>query len=304
MLREGERPDIVVIEFAVNDEGDETKGVCYESLVRKVLKLPWKPAVVLLFSVFANDWNLQERLRPVGDLYDLPMVSIRDAVTPQFSLKCGEGRILSKNQFFYDIFHPNNTGHTIMADCLQYLFERCDAAEPARVGTFVEGMTEEQILSEKLSGPAVIGADFERIFLLDKKNRYVGAKIRAGGFASTDMELQSVEMDGNLTQTPEFPYNWMYDGSRPQMQGFEMEITCKSLFLIFKDSGEMDVGKANVFVNDVYCMTADPHKNNWLHCNAVLLFWETESRSHKVRIAVTEEDRNKKFTILGFGYTI
>ena len=304
VLREGERPDIVVIEFAVNDEGDETKGVCYESLVRKVLKLPWKPAVVLLFSVFANDWNLQERLRPVGDLYDLPMVSILNAVTPQFSLKCGEGRILSKNQFFYDMFHPNNTGHTIMADCLQYLFERCDAAEPARVGTFVEGMTEEQILSEKLSGPAVIGADFERIFLLDKKNRYVGAKIRTGSFTSTDIELQSVEMDGSLTQTPEFPYNWMYDGSRPQMPGFEMEITCKSLFLIFKDSGEMDVGKADVFVNDVYCMTADPHKNNWLHCNAVLLFWETESRSHKVRITVTEEDRNKKFTILGFGYTI
>jgi len=41
-------------------------------------------------------------------------------------------------------------------------------------------MTEEQILSEKLFGPAVIGADFERIFLLDKKNRYVGAKIRTG----------------------------------------------------------------------------------------------------------------------------
>ena len=111
-------------------------------------------------------------------------------------------------------------------------------------------------------------------------------------------------MDGSLTQTPEFPYNWMYDGSRPQMPGFEMEITCKSLFLIFKDFGEMDVGKADVFVNDVYCMTADPHKNNWLHCNAVLLFWETESRSHKVRITVTEEDQNKKFTILGFGYTI
>lgn len=304
VLRREEQPDLVVIEFAVNDEGDETKGDCYESLVRKVLNLPWKPAVVLLFSVFANDWNLQERLKPVGYRYDLPMVSIRDAVSPQFQMPKGRGRVLTKNQFFYDMFHPNNTGHTIMADCLQYLFERCDAAEPARVGTFVEGMTEEQILSEKLFGPAVIGADFERIFLLDKKNRYVGAKIRTGSFTSTDIELQSVEMDGSLTQTPEFPYNWMYDGSRPQMPGFEMEITCKSLFLIFKDSGEMDVGKADVFVNDVYCMTADPHKNNWLHCNAVLLFWETESRSHKVRIAVTEEDRNKKFTILGFGYTI
>lgn len=134
ILREGESPDIVVIEFAVNDEGDETKGVCYESLVRKVLKLSWKPAVVLLFSVFANDWNLQERLSPVGKKYDLPMVSIMDAVTPQFSLQ-GEERVISKNRFFYDMFHPSNIGHTIMADCLQYLFERCDMAEHARVGT-------------------------------------------------------------------------------------------------------------------------------------------------------------------------
>ena len=280
VVRDGVLPDLVVIEFAVNDEGDETKGRCYESLVRKVLALPNHPAVILLFAVFASDWNLQTRLAPVGEKYRLPMGSILDAVCPQFGKKAGEGRVISKNQFFYDVFHPSNIGHTIMADCLQYLFERCDAAEPARVGTFVEGMTEEQILSEKLFGPAVIGADFERIFLLDKKNRYVGAKIRTGSFTSTDIELQSVEMDGSLTQTPEFPYNWMYDGSRPQMPGFEMEITCKSLFLIFKDSGEMDVGKADVFVNDVYSMTANPNKKNWLRCNAVLLFWETDSRSH------------------------
>lgn len=64
VLRDGEKPDIVVVEFAVNDEGDETKGDCYESLVRKILKLDWNPAVVLLFSVFANDWNLQDRLSP------------------------------------------------------------------------------------------------------------------------------------------------------------------------------------------------------------------------------------------------
>ena len=54
VLRDGTvKPDIVVVEFAVNDEGDETKGVCYESLVRKILTLPWHPAVVLLFAVFA-----------------------------------------------------------------------------------------------------------------------------------------------------------------------------------------------------------------------------------------------------------
>lgn len=49
-IRENEQPDIIVIEFAVNDEGDETKGDCYESLVRKALKLPWKPGSY--FAVF------------------------------------------------------------------------------------------------------------------------------------------------------------------------------------------------------------------------------------------------------------
>ncbi len=94
------KPDMVVIEFAVNDEGDETKGVCYESLVRKALSLPWKPAVVLLFAVFSYDWNLQDRLSPVGLRYDLPMVSILDAVSPQFKILPEDGRVISKNQFF------------------------------------------------------------------------------------------------------------------------------------------------------------------------------------------------------------
>ena len=35
VLRDGIEPDVVVVEFAVNDEGDETRGNCYESLVRK-----------------------------------------------------------------------------------------------------------------------------------------------------------------------------------------------------------------------------------------------------------------------------
>lgn len=302
VLREGERPDIVVIEFAVNDEGDETKGVCYESLVRKVLKLPWKPAVVLLFSVFANDWNLQERLRPVGDLYDLPMVSILNAVTPQFSLKCGEGRILSKNQFFYDMFHPNNMGHTIMADCLQYLFEQCDLRNQCGVETLERQMKAEERLKECMSEPPAIGKSFETVRLLDRKDGYRGAEIDEGGFTAVDRELQSVEMDAELTPVPQFPYNWMYDGTNSDKNYFEMTITCRSLLLVFKDSGEIYTGKAEISVDGGYCMTADPHINNWLHCNAVILFQEEESKKHIVRITIPEEDRNKQFTILGFGY--
>lgn len=302
VLRDGEKPDIVIVEFAVNDEGDETKGDCYESLVRKILKLDWNPAVVLLFSVFANDWNLQERLRPVGDLYDLPMVSIRDAVVEQFTKK--EGRVLTKNQFFYDMFHPSNIGHTIMAACLQYLFERCESSEHAHLDAFENGLTEEGMLLQRLKLEPVIGGSFENVRLMDKKDVYEGAVIEAGDFTATDQELQSVEMDDALTLTPEFPYNWMYDGTKTDVKAFTLRMNCKALVLIFKDSGEVDVGKAEVFVDGAHVLTADPHINNWQHCNAAILFSNETSGEHTVKIEIAKEDLDKKFTILGFGYVL
>lgn len=302
VLRDGEKPDIVIVEFAVNDEGDETKGDCYESLVRKILKLDWNPEVVLLFSVFANDWNLQERLRPVGDLYDLPMVSIRDAVVEQFTRK--EGRVLTKNQFFYDMFHPSNIGHTIMADCLQYLFERCELREHARLDAFENGLTEEGMLLQRLKLEPVIGGSFENVRLMDKKDVYEGAVIETGDFTATDQELQSVEMDNALNLTPEFPYNWMYDGTKTDAEAFTLRMNCKALVLIFKDSGEVDVGKAEVFVDGAHVLTADPHINNWQHCNAAILFNNENSEEHTVKIEIAKEDIDKKFTILGFGYVL
>lgn len=285
-------PDIVVIEFAVNDEGDETKGICYESLVRKVLSLPGQPAVVLLFAVFASDWNLQDRLKPVGCHYDLPMVSIMDAVTPQFRLKPDTGRVLSKNQFFYDIFHPSNAGHTIMADCLTYFFER--AAECGKA---------EDMTAQLLQQNPVIGGDFEKVRLLDRKENREGKEICCGSFRWKDETLQCVEMDEDLTGTAEFPYNWMYQGSREKKQPyFEMKIRCKALLLVFKDSGDALFGKADVFVDGKKKLTADPLINGWVHVNPVILIQEKESSMHTVRIGMAEGEEEKNFTILGFGY--
>lgn len=291
-----ELPDIIVIEFAVNDEGDETKGVCFESLVRKALRLPNEPAVILLFSVFSNDWNLQERLSPVGYKYELPMVSVLDAVSPQFPLKNGEGRVLSKNQFFYDSYHPTNAGHTIMADCLGCLFDEAGR----RIDAGVEEQDDRTGLL--LSGQPAIGSDFEYVRLLDKRDEYEGAEIRCGGFTSTDTELQGVEMDTNLAQTAEFPYNWFYDGTNPDEAFFEMRISCKALVLVFKDSGDPKAGCADIYLDGTLVKRADPHINGWVHCNPMIIFSEQESKEHLVRIELDKADRDKRFTILGFGY--
>lgn len=297
VLRDSVQPDVVVVEFAVNDEGDETKGDCYESLVRKILKLPNHPAVILLFSVFADDGNLQERLIPVGLRYDLPMVSVKNAVVPQFYDR--ENRVLTKNQFFYDMFHPSNLGHTIMADCLANLYREVIKAVEKN------GVIDSDYRPELFEGAPAIGCTFDDVRLLDKKDGFEKAVIDCGGFTQTDTVLQSVEMDLDLEMTPEFPYNWMYDGAvSKEKTYFEMKITCKALVLVFKDSGEVDAAKAEIYADGKWVRTADPYVNGWLHTNPLLIFAEPETKEHTVRIEIAEGDEDKKCTILGFGYVV
>jgi len=311
VLRDGTvSPDVVVVEFAVNDEGDETKGNCYESLVRKILKLENEPAVILLFSVFADDYNLEDRLIPVGERYDLPMVSVKRAVTPQFYDK--ENRVLTKNQYFYDCYHPTNLGHTIMADCLMNLIETVaeENGESERL-IGVTGNSEFSLYNPDFDAPPAIGASFDDVVLIDKKELeakkqlFSGLIIEEGGFVFTDTVLQSVEMDLNLELTPEFPYNWMYDGTKRESVDrgsvFSMKLNCKRLVLIFKDSGEVDAAKADVYVDGRFVRVADPYINRWLHCNPIIIIDGDESAEHLVEVKVQEPDVEKKFTILGFG---
>lgn len=286
VTKDGEtQPDVVVIEFAVNDEGDETKGVCFESLVKKVLQAPNAPAVIINFAVFMNDWNLQDRLQPVGERYQLPMVSVKDAVTPQFE----DDRVITKRQFFYDIYHPTNDGHRIMADCIAYLFEAVDQEE----------MWAKDIDMEQ---EPVYGIQFKDLERFDRADAEQYGTIEQIGYDAKDTEIQYVERDMDLHVTPVFEDNWMNDGS---VKGAEFKLTliCKNLVVIIKDSGSPDFGTADICVDGTVVKTINPLENGWAHCNPQIVVDEKESAEHEVVIRMAEGHEGKKFTILGFGVT-
>ncbi|MBQ7635924.1 MAG: SGNH/GDSL hydrolase family protein [Lachnospiraceae bacterium] len=279
------KPDIVIVEFAVNDSDDETKGVCFESLVKKIMKGDKAPAVMIPFMVFADDFNLQDRLSTVGYKYNLPMVSLKNAVLPEFYLTDKEKAVIHKNEYFYDQFHPTNLGHRVAADCLGEIFKAAD-------------IYAKKNLPVKLDVAPAIGADFEDVKLFDTKDSFEGAEISVGSFTETDKELQSVEMNFDLTQTPEFPYNWHHVSGKDE---FVLKINCSKLFIIFKDSSSPEYGTAEVLDNDKISVTMNPRKVGWTHCHAMLVFNENAPSDHKVVVRMQKGDEDKKFTILGFG---
>lgn len=284
------KPDIVVIEFAVNDEGDETKGRFYDSLVRRIYNSADEPAVILEFAVFANDWNLEERLCVVGETYDLPMVSARRSVVDQFYKSKAEGNVLSKNQFFYDLFHPTNAGHKIMADGIIELIKKADATE-----------IDKPIDISGIVPP--IGGEFENVVLIDTKHRCEDVTIEVGSFTSVDTDIQCVERNLDMTVSPEFSNNWMYDPNKKtdDFKPFVVTTTCKAFVLIFKDSASVSVGTAQIVVDGNPVISFDPHEVGWTHCDPRIVFEDKESKEHKIEIFVPEKDYDKSFTILGLG---
>ena len=68
-------PDIVVVEFAVNDAKDSEHQIAFESLVRTFLQYESKPAVIVLINVIKSGHTCRDQMLSVGEYYSLGVVS-------------------------------------------------------------------------------------------------------------------------------------------------------------------------------------------------------------------------------------
>lgn len=273
-------PDIVFIEFAVNDYQEPTNGEAYESLIRKVLSSEKNPAVVLLFSVFQSKWNMQDRYIPLGEYYNLPMISIKEAVVPELE----EGR-MTDALFFSDQYHPTTYGHTIMSDCVIHYFKAIDdmAMQSADISVPME---------------AKIGKMYEEIQMIDRSYQGNEIKITTGGFMNTD------EIIGRFTENrPTFPNNWM-KGKDQEDKNFVMKLDCKNLLLVYKASSDTSYGTADIYIDSKLVMSIEGYQSGgWNNPITIPLINEEEASNHIVEIKMSKDSLDKSFTILAFGYS-
>lgn len=113
-------PDMVVVDYAVNDPNTKEYAESYEGIIRQILNDPQKPALMLLFMMKKDGTNAQEWESRIGIHYGLPMISYRDALWPEIQ----EGR-LRWTQISPDNVHPNEAGHVLAGELI------CGALEKA-----------------------------------------------------------------------------------------------------------------------------------------------------------------------------
>jgi hypothetical protein len=273
--RAGRHPDLLIIEFAVNDWLECSKTRAMEKLVRNALEN--NTAVIMLYAA-ATYQNQQGQISPVADFYKLPQVSISKGLA-------GSGVNQEKDSKIYysDFVHPTKNGHKYMARCLINLIDEIDASETDSPFEIPAGYKNEN--------------PFENFTTLYADTQDKNVTINAGGFSQKDTEIQAYLHGGKC-----FPENWKNDGS--SSQAFKMELSCKSLIMIYKNASNTSFGKYEVYVDGKLQNTYAGHEEGgWNNCMVVMIIDEASAAKHTVEIKPAAGEEGKAFTILAFGYS-
>ena len=277
----GANPDILIIEFAINDYNEPTKGRAYESLIRKALEANDDCAVILLYSIAKSGWNMQDNYIKVGKYYSVQQVSIKNAL-----YKSSKTMRISESKYFADDYHPTTFGHKLMKDCMMNLIKAID---------------EEEIGPEiKLPEKYYISADFKNLVMIDSNSLSNSQlNIDAGSFSDVDEAVVSMY----FTKKASFPDHF-YHKAGSENKPFKLTLNCRNILINYKTSNRSDFGKADFYIDGELVATADGYSaGGWNNCNVIMVLKEDETAEQVIEVKMAEGSEDKAFTILSIGYS-
>lgn len=272
-------PDLLIIEYAVNDYLEPTKVRGLEAMIRRALSDNPECAVIVLYAA-ATYGNQQAAMIPVAKYYQVAQISVSDAIKEPM-----ESGLIKKEAYYTDSVHPFLLGHTLMTDCLLNLFRKVDAAK-----TDADcGIPEKTKLSP----------DFVNLVRIHGDDEFV--KINPGSFTEFDPNCQVLKK----TNKTDFPQNWFHKSGK---ESFVMNINCKNIIFIFKEGGAFVkgavYGKAEVYVDGKLQGTYDANKEGgWNNCAVTVILDEAEAKDHLVEVRMVPGDEEKEFTIVAMAYS-
>lgn len=272
-------PDIVFIDFAVNDKDTVHHKIAYESLVRKLILSEKSPAIIEVFMSNFDGKNVQDQQVEIGNNYNVPMVSFRDAVFT----KINKGN-LKWEDVATDEVHPNNYGHYIISQLLIRLLEEV-YEKVNRIGN--AGRIDNINKINKEINPAIFGDKFMNGEILNNK------KIKAiysEGFIEAKKGFQV------------FYNSWTFNSKTDKDGKIVFNIEGKNIFLLYKKSIKKEAGKLKIKIDNKDEKLVDTYFNDgWGdYTEAEILVEEERKNNHIIEIEVINENKNSEITLLGF----
>ncbi len=261
-------PDIVFVEFAVNDGQEADYKNAYESLVRTLLTQDKDIAVVLLFTVLDSGYTCQEHMSQIGANYDLPMISVHDSVYAEI-----EAGRMTWQDYSNDQSHPNAYGHKCITDFVDNYYQKVLPVVAENVGE----------VSKELPDP-VFSGKYMNMHYMDSAT------------------MDGVELDGfELNDTHgSFHNGWMYRGTDGGSMKFN--VNCSVLEMVFKANNSEKFGTADIYVDGEKVKSVVSNMSDgWNNPVTAYLIDDASSAEHTVEIRM-EGGITQAFFVMAFGY--
>lgn len=282
-MKYGEVPDILFIDFAVNDGDDSAEA--YESIIRMALEQG--SAVILMFVLYSKGNGRESSYCKYGEKYDIAMVSPATGMA-------SANKTYFDDWFYWSDGHPDVGGHRYMADCIMNLFKTIDneAAEEDNI-TDISSIT-------PLKGEAYVGmktlnseTDIEKCPSIKS--------VDAGGFSGKDESQVHLQYTKNGEKNLAwFPEAWAHTAQSGN-DSFKATITCNSILIAYKQASS-GFGAAECWVDGKLVTTMNKANGGWNNaCISVALSSSTVAE-HELVIKMAAGDENKPFTIFAIGY--
>ena len=268
------RPDIVTVDFSVNDDANEFFEETYEGTLRRLLAAPSAPAVVVLNNVFYDTGkNAQDYHNRIADHYGIPHVSIKDTVYPDVE----SGKIV-RADITPDNLHPNDKGHRLVADEICKLLDsiKAEMEEETIVGENIEGKSTKTEASVLLPAPLTENAyEHSRLIQIQDNEAILD------GFL-----VDPIEKKGMLDI---FKNGWTAAHTNDKIS---FEIECSCLAVQYRKSVQQPVPKAKAVIDgdEAHAVILDGNfTEDWGDCLYLEpLLHHAEKKVHRIEITVTD----------------
>lgn len=265
-----QNPDIVFIDFAVNDKDDKYHREAYESLIRRILLAENAPAIIEVFMSTDTGYNVQDQQIEIGKKYNIPMISFRNTIYSEMMA----GRI-KWEEVATDNVHPNTEGHFIISELLiSFLKDIYSKLEKRQVTAL---NLDEPLFGEKYKA----GVIFNNLNLEAKEKE---------GFIEDELGFQV------------FQNGWKFVSDNSGSAKLKLEIQGRSIFLLYKKSILEVAGKLKVSVDGGETKVLDTFFNDgWGdYSETELLVEEDILKVHTIEIAAIDEGKAREISVLGF----
>jgi len=263
------RPDIVTVDFSVNDDANEFFEETYEGTLRRLLAAPSDPAVVVLNNVFYDTGkNAQDYHNRIADHYGIPHVSIKDTVYSDVE----SGKIV-RADITPDNLHPNDKGHRLVADEICKLLDSIKAEVEEETIAGKSTKTEASVL---LPAPLTENAyEHSRLIQIQDNEAILD------GFL-----VDPIEKKGMLDI---FKNGWTAAHTNDKIS---FEIECSCLAVQYRKSVQQPVPKAKAVIDgdEAHAVILDGNfTEDWGDCLYLEpLLHHAEKKVHRIEITVTD----------------